>query len=114
MQYVSRLCLGVATAIALSLTAQAADMRAPVSRMPTVTWTGWYAGVSAGYGWSNSHVDPRGSTALCNDATLAIFACTPNPPLVGANSLSAAQAAAIPITLATHPSGAMLGAHIGY
>jgi len=59
-------------------------------------------------------VDPRGSSAFCNDATLAIFACTPNPPFIGANSLSNAQAAAIPISLLTHPSGAMLGGHIGY
>ena len=101
--------------MALSLTAQAADISVPVSKRSAVTWTGWYAGVSAGYGWSNSHVDPRGSSTFCNDATLAIFACTPNNfPAISPNSLSIAQATAIPASLLTHPSGAMLGGHLGY
>ncbi len=115
MQLVTRLCFGVAAAIALSLNAQAADLRAPAPRAAGVNWTGWYVGATAGYGWSNSHVDPRGSTTFCNE--LGGNECAPgffNLLPVGANSLPNAQAAAIPISLLTHPSGAMLGGHLGY
>jgi outer membrane immunogenic protein len=114
MRHVTRLCIGAAAALTISVAAQAADLSAPVSKKPALNWTGWYAGVSAGYGWSNSHVDPTGSTVFCIDANIGGSRCTPAPPFVGPNSLSVAQAGAIPPSLLTHPAGAMLGGHAGY
>jgi outer membrane immunogenic protein len=115
MRHVTRLCIGVTAAMTLSVAAQAADLRPPVSKAPAMTWTGWYIGASAGYGWSNSHVDPRATTALCNDTNIGSAFCTPFPALgLGPNLLSGAQSAAVPASLLTHPSGGMLGAHLGY
>jgi outer membrane immunogenic protein len=105
MRHVTRLCIGATAAMTLSVVAQAADMRAPVSKSPAMTWTGWYVGASAGYGWSNSNVDPTGSAVFCNPT---IGGCITSP------TFSNAQVAAIPPTLPTHPSGAVLGGHIGY
>src|SRR6266852_489163 len=95
MRHVTR-CIGATAAMVLSLAAQAADLRAPVSKAPAMTWTGWYIGASAGYGWSNSHVDPVGSAAFCNPT---LGGCKPATGPIFTN----AQVAAIPPSLFTHP-----------
>jgi outer membrane immunogenic protein len=116
MRLVTRLWIGVTAAATLSVVAQAADYRPPVSKKPAITWTGWYVGASAGYGWSNSHVDPRGNTAFCTDTpgTFGLLCTNFAPPFTTSNTLSTAQAVAIPPSLVTHPSGALVGGHIGY
>jgi outer membrane immunogenic protein len=105
MRHIIRLCIGAATA-AISLTAQAADVRVPVSKS-AMSWTGWYVGASSGYGWSESHVDPVGGIAFCNPT---LNGCTP----AGGPVFASTQVAAIPPELITHPSGALLGGQAGY
>ncbi len=109
MRHVTRLCIGATAAMSLSVVAQAADLRAPVSKAPAITWTGWYVGATAGYGWSNSHVDPRGTPTLCNATVWRPSLYGHSSALShGPNSLSAAQAAASPRLFSLIPRAACL------
>jgi len=112
MRRMTRLFIAATVAMTnFSLAVQAADLRAPVPPPVYVpSWTGFYIGGSAGYGWSNSEVNPSGTTAFCNPVELG---CLPNPPL-NANVLTNAQVAAIPPALATRPRGGLLGGQFGY
>src|SRR5262245_19471784 len=112
MRRMTRLLIAAKVAMnKFSLAFQAAGIRAPVHQPVYVpSWTGFYIGCSAGYGWSNSEVNPSGTTAFCNPVELG---CLPNPPL-NANVLTDAQVAAIPPALATRPRGGLLGGQIGY
>jgi outer membrane immunogenic protein len=105
MRYLTQVCVGAMAALASLATTQAADLRAPVSRAPAMNWTGWYVGASAGYGWSNSHVDPFTGVAFCNTD---LGGCTNGPAFANAQALS------VPPALFTHPTGALLGGHLGY
>jgi outer membrane immunogenic protein len=111
MRRMTRLFIAAMVAMTkFSLAVQAADLRAPVP--PPVyapSWTGFYIGGSAGYGWSNSEVNPSGTTAFCNALELG---CLPND--FNTNVLTNAQVAAIPTALATRPKGGLLGGQIGY
>ncbi|WP_210488882.1 outer membrane protein [Microvirga antarctica] len=62
-----KILLSTVALLALSVTASAADLpsrrRAPMvdAAVPMFTWTGFYVGVNAGYGWANdnnSYIDP--------------------------------------------------------
>src|SRR5271166_870016 len=109
MRYITRLSFAVTAAIGASLAAQAADFSPPVSKaVYAPTWTGFYVGGSAGYGWSNSEVDTAASTVFCG----AVIGCIAGGNT--ANVLSNTQVAAVPPALFTHPSGGMLGAQAGY
>ena len=58
-----RLSLSIATTIAFTQIASAADMavKAPQPPPPAFSWTGWYVGLNAGYDWGRSSVS---STAV--------------------------------------------------
>jgi outer membrane immunogenic protein len=105
MRHITRLCIGAAAAT-ITLTAQAADVRVPVGKS-AMSWTGWYVGASAGYGWSESDVDQVASVAFCNPT---LVGCLPATGPFFANG----QVAAIPTQLITHPSGALVGGQAGY
>jgi outer membrane immunogenic protein len=105
MGYFVRLSIAASAAIAVSVAAQAADLGPPISKAPVTSWTGFYIGGSAGYGWSNSEVDPAATGALCNALENG---CLPS------NVLTNAQVAAVPPALLTHPTGGLLGGQIGY
>ena len=96
-----RLIIGIAVMAILGATgwAAAADLpvKAPVYKaaVPVFSWTGWYVGVNAGYGWSN-----------------ADFSLTPT------GAWPTAGPASIPFLVATnktlHPRGFMGGAQAGF
>jgi outer membrane immunogenic protein len=109
MRIIARLSTAAAAVMAASFAAQAADLSPPGSRVVYApTWTGFYVGGSAGYGWSNSEVDPAATSVFCNPITTL---CAPRSPT---NALSTVQVTNIPPALFTHPSGGMLGAQAGY
>jgi|SRR5271165_3844769 len=90
------LLASVAFAALFAGPAIAADMavRRPVQVINN--WTGFYAGLTAGAGWSRSEVDLVGS------------------PVAAGPVATNAQVAAIPPVLATNPGGALIGGQIGY
>ncbi len=87
--------------------ASAADLlKAPAMPLgPGVSWTGWYIGATAGYGWSNQGIDDHVTSTFCN-ATLG--GC------IGTPAFSSALAAAIPSHLSTNPKGFIGGGEFGY
>jgi outer membrane immunogenic protein len=80
-------------ALSLATGASAADLPrksvAPVFAVPVFTWTGFYVGLNAGYGWGESKVDVTQN---------------PNSALFGAN----------PFGYSVKPDGFIGGAQIGY
>jgi len=90
--------------------ASAADLlKAPAMPLggPVPSWTGWYIGATAGYGWSNQGIDNVVTSTFCN----------PNDGGCRANTgpvASAALAAAIPPHLSTNPKGFIGGGEFGY
>lgn len=101
-----RIFLASAGALALAGTAFAADLAPPpVFLPPPPLWTGFYAGVNAGYEWSASNsVDVVSAVAFNNAATLS--------PL----GLSYAPAAALGATrnIPLNSNGFIGGGQIGY
>jgi outer membrane immunogenic protein len=92
-----RLALALVATAALTQLASAADLPAKAyTKAPAMVaaynWTGWYAGVNAGYGWDSRAVDFSG-----NPATAGFFA---------ANEF--------PTSLASNAKGFVGGAQIGY
>ena len=87
--------------------ASAADLlKAPAMPLgPVSSWTGWYIGATAGYGWSNQGVDNHVTSTFCN---AALIGC------IGTPALSSALAAAIPSHLSTNPKGFIGGGEFGY
>ena len=74
-----RLSLPIATTIAFTQIASAADMavKAPPPPPPAFSWTGWYVGLNAGYDWGRSSVTstavPTGGLVPGVATGLAIF-----------------------------------------
>jgi len=88
----------------------AADLNKPVPPprpAPVYSWTGWYAGLNAG--WSNNHpIDNSVTSDFCNTAAGFIGCVAP------LNSFSNAVAAAVPGQFNTRPEGFIGGDQIGY
>jgi len=75
-----KLSLALAASVALGGTALAADLPrrtvapvAPVMAVPVFTWTGFYVGVHAGYGYADNNISTVGNAAntIANVANLA-------------------------------------------
>jgi outer membrane immunogenic protein len=116
----------VAAAFVFSGSAYAADMplkAAPMLSAP-FSWTGWYIGATAGYGWTNQGIDNTVTSTSCAATPIvpkkywhdwereaeAAIALPPSPcPAFGA-----ALAAAIPVHFNTDPKGFIGGGEIGY
>ena len=92
----------VSAGLFAAASAQAADIAAPVYKAPVVapaySWTGWYGGISGGYGWGDPYVVVDPSTV-------------PLPPSGQAlSSFSAAD----PFSIHTRPKGGFGGILLGY
>jgi outer membrane immunogenic protein len=99
----------VGATLLLAGSASAADLlKAPAMPLgPVSSWTGWYVGATAGYGWTNQGIDNTVTSTFCNPAD---GGCRPlTGPVV-----SAALAAAIPPHLSTNPKGFIGGGEFGY
>jgi outer membrane immunogenic protein len=92
--------------------ALAADLlKAPAMPLggPVLSWTGWYIGATAGYGWSSDGgVDNFATSSFCNTG---LNWCQPGGPPPSANL---ALLAAIPPHLSPDPKGFIGGGEIGY
>jgi outer membrane immunogenic protein len=85
--------------------ASAADLlKAPANAFGAFSWTGWYIGATAGYGWTNQGIDNTVTSTFCNPAA---GGCNPNVA-------SAALVAAIPPHLSTNPKGFIGGGEFGF
>lgn len=89
-------------ASAAALPVQAADIARPVYKAPVVapaySWTGWYGGVSGGYGWGDPYIIVDPSTV----------------PLPPSGQALATFSAASPFSFHTHPQGGFGGLLLGY
>lgn len=89
-------------ALFAAASAQAADIAAPVYKAPVVTpaysWTGWYGGISGGYGWGDPYIVVDPSTV----------------PLPPSGQALATFSADSPFSLHTHPTGGFGGILLGY
>ena len=110
------LLAGISLAALLAGPALAADMpvlKGPVYT-PAWTWTGFYVGLQAGYGWaSNTTVSAVSTgTPLFGDPTPVI----PVPPLsFNLSQMTASSAgAAVPNLFTTNPRGGNFGGVFGY
>jgi outer membrane immunogenic protein len=88
-----------AALLATSVMASAADLPVKaIAPAPIWSWTGFYAGVNVGYGWSDSTID-----------------LVPHNPAFTAGVLDVALAAGVvPPSLATNPHGVLGGVQAGY
>jgi outer membrane immunogenic protein len=107
---IKKLLLGTVASVAVFAgPALAADMPVkapPPALAPVATWTGWYAGISGGHGWSNSGVDTVGIPTSCNPI---VGGCSPAPgPIAVASALN------VPASLGANPKGGIFGGQIGY
>lgn len=92
----------VGVAIVAAVPALAADIARPIYKAPVVapaySWTGWYGGVSGGYGWGDPYI-------VVDPSTVAL------PPSGQALSTFSADS---PFSLRTHPTGGFGGLLLGY
>jgi outer membrane immunogenic protein len=109
MRRLSLASISAVSAVAFTQIASAADLprTAPVymSPAPIYTWTGFYVGLNAGWGWGNSDgISNSVTSSFCNTA---LVGCAPN-------QASNAAVAAVPGSLDTNPNGFIGGGQIGY
>jgi outer membrane immunogenic protein len=97
-----RTLLASAGAISLSGAALAAEPP-PVPPPPVMTWTGFYAGLNAGYTWSASNT--------VNTFTANVFG---TPLLIGGPAFGVAGAALATANLPSRPDGFIGGGQAGY
>lgn len=104
-----KICLSACAALAFSGSAFAADMAVKAPPLPPVvapaySWTGFYIGGNAGYGWSDGDVDPNGSVISFADPAI----------ITGGPNTASASAAAASTTIRTDANGFIGGAQIGF
>src|SRR5262245_21964830 len=96
--FMGRLSIAAAaavSAIALTQIASAADLprKAPAPPPPPVySWTGFYVGGNAGYGWKDTTVTFSPNDALANAVTCGGGACAPPTPFNINGALGGLQA----------------------
>jgi outer membrane immunogenic protein len=82
-----------------------------IAAAPIATWTGFYVGVDAGYGWGRSDVNPAGANVFCNPLLGGCpGAFTPGQVL----AWDVISAQAVPAALGPHSRGGLLGGTVGY
>lgn len=99
------LIAGAALTALIGTQALAADMplKAPMpAPAPAWSWTGWYIGGTAGYGWTNEEVEPNVTSPFCSLG------------LAGCPAFGAALTSGIPTALKTNANGFIGGGEIGY
>ncbi len=112
MRRLSLALISTVSVLAFTQVASAADLprKAPAYVPPApppvvYSWTGFYLGLNAGWGWGNNNgVDNTVVSTFCNPI---VNGC-------GGNSFSNAAAAAVPGTLDLNPNGFIGGGQIGY
>jgi outer membrane immunogenic protein len=87
--------------VGLTAAASAGDLGRPAPAVP-YSWTGFYAGLSAGHGWSNGDVDV-GTNPIAFDTGVG-----------GSRTIMNASAAAVPPDFNTMPKGSIAGGQLGY
>jgi outer membrane immunogenic protein len=88
--------------------ALAADLlKAPANAFGAFSWTGWYIGATAGYGWTNQGIDDTVTSTFCN---ASLNGCRP----IDIPPANVALATAIPPHFSTKPKGFIAGGEIGY
>jgi outer membrane immunogenic protein len=100
----------VGAALVFAGPAFAADLpfKAPAMPLgPVLSWTGWYIGATAGYGWTNQGIDDSLTSTFCN---VTLVGCR----AVDVPNASTALAAAIPPHFSTNPKGFIGGGEIGF
>lgn len=101
--------IAVVSTIALTQIASAADLprKAPAlvpAPPPAISWTGFYVGLNAGYGWGSNHgIDNTTTSSFCN-----------NPPISSCPAESDSLVAALRGQFGTDPRGFIGGGQIGY
>ncbi len=110
MRRLSLALISTVSALAFTQIASAADLptKAPAYMPPpppVYTWTGFYLGLNAGWGWGNN--DGVSNTVLSSFCNTTLGGCAPN-------NFSNAAVAAVPATLDTNPNGFIGGGQVGY
>jgi outer membrane immunogenic protein len=112
--------IGATLLLAGSTLAADLPVKAPPMAAAAPSWTGWYIGATAGYGWTNKGIDDTPST-FCNESAIrpahyyyhwveeAIIQ-QPHPCPAFGNALGAA----LPTHFDTNPKGFIGGGEIGY
>ena len=109
----TRLMLAALGVLIAGSPAISADLpvKAPIIPVAVTNWTGFYLGVNAGYGWSRSEIDPRGTNNFCNPL---LGGCPPTNVSPGGIAADVASAAIIPPALNPNGRGGLVGGTIGY
>ena len=103
--------LNIGLTVGLTAAASAADLSRPApapiyTKAPMIapySWTGFYAGVQAGYGWTNGDVDTASTSIVSDPDTTSFRVATAN-----------AGAAAAALDFNTKPKGFLGGGTLGY
>ncbi len=103
--------VGILAAGSAALSADLPVKAPPMVPAAVANWTGFYVGVNAGFGWSRSEIDPRGTAAFCNPI---LIGCPPTNLVPGGIQADIASAAVIPSAINPNGRGGLLGGTVGY
>lgn len=105
----------VLVALGVAGSAMAADLpvytKAP-PYVPDFSWTGFYIGGNAGYGWSTDSVTTSSIASTTGDFFFAPG--VPSPSTALAHLIAATDAASVPTSFTTNPHGFIGGVQAGY
>jgi len=105
----------VFVALGVAGSAMAADLpvytKAPPPYVPDFSWTGFYVGVNAGYGWSTDGVTTSSIGSTTGDV---FFGNNPSPSTFLAHLIAGTNTAAVPTSFKNDPHGFLGGVQAGY